>query len=209
MGSEIKRILCELPVIVGSTVFANTLSPLPAVSDRPAWKEAQLHPAWETIMKLAEQQRVGKLEDPFPYYLDYRKTGDRQSYEKRLNAIRGFGPLAAAYCATRDRKWLVPIEKRIQLFLDLPTWVLPTHYTPLDCHTGKTDVIDINAASVAAELSMLLYLLGDDLDKELAGRLKQDSRGNKSWPEIITFMTGWSGKTIGTPFVSADAPERF
>lgn len=174
MNSKIKRVLCGLLGIAGSTVFANTLSPLPTVSDRSAWEKVQSHPAWENVMKLAEQQRVQKLENPFPYYLDYRKNGDRQSYEKRLNAILGFGPLAVAYCATRDKKWLAPIEKRIQLLLDLPTWVLPSHYVSVNCHTGKTDVIDINAATVAAELSMLLYILNDDLDKDLAERLKQD-----------------------------------
>lgn len=174
MDSKITPVLCSLPVIAGSTVFANTLAPLPTVSDRLAWEKVQLHPAWETVMKLAEQQRGRELEDPFPYYLNYRENGDRQSYEKRLDAIRGFGPLAAAYCATRDKQWLAPIKERIRLLLDLPTWVLPTHYTPLDCHTGKTDVIDINAAALAAELSMLLYLLGDDLDQDLAGRLKDE-----------------------------------
>ena len=171
---KIKHILCSLLIVAGCTVFADISAKLPKVGNRAAWKTVESHPAWKSILKLAEEQRVKKLEDPFPYYLDYRKNGDRMSYQNRLNVIQGFGPLAVAYCVTRDKKWLAPIEKRIQMLIDLPTWVLPAHYVPVNCHTGKTDVIDIDAATIAAELSLLLHILGEDLDKKLAERLKQD-----------------------------------
>ena len=114
MSSKIKRMLCGLLIVAGSALFADISAPLPKVSNRAAWKKVESHPAWKNILVLAEEQRAQKLEPPFPYYLDYRKNGDRQSYEKRLNAIQGFGPLAVAYCVTRDKKWLAQIEKRIQ-----------------------------------------------------------------------------------------------
>ena len=196
MNSKIKRMLCGLLIVAGSTLFADISAPLPKVSNRAAWKKVESHPAWKSILVLAEEQRVKKLEDPFPYYLDYRKNGDRMSYQKRLNVIQGFGPLAVAYCVTRDKKWLTPIEKRIQMLINLPTWVLPSHYVPVNCHTGKTDVIDIEAASIAAELSLLLNILGEDLDKNLAERLKQDliRRIVIPWDELIDgnhYMYDW------------------
>ena len=196
MSSKIKRMLCGLLIVAGSTLFADISAPLPKVGNRAAWKKVESHPAWKSILVLAEEQRVKKLEDPFPYYLDFRKNGDRQSYQSRLNVIQGFGPLAVAYCVTRDKKWLTPIEKRIQMLIDLPTWVLPSHYVPVNCHTGKTDVIDIEAASIAAELSLLLNILGEDLDKNLAERLKQDliRRIVIPWEELIDgnhYMYDW------------------
>ena len=196
MSSSIKRLSCGLLIVAGSTLFADISAKLPKVSNRAAWKKVESHPAWKSILVLAEEQRVKKLEDPFPYYLDFRKNGDRQSYQSRLNVIQGFGPLAVAYCVTRDKKWLTPIEKRIQMLIDLPTWVLPSHYVPVNCHTGKTDVIDIEAASIAAELSLLLNILGEDLDKNLAERLKQDliRRIVIPWEELIDgnhYMYDW------------------
>ena len=196
MSSKIKRMLCGLLTVAGSTLFADISAKLPKVSNRAAWKKVESHPAWKSILVRAEEQRVKKLEDPFPYYLEFRKNGDRQSYQSRLNVIQGFGPLAVAYCVTRDKKWLTPIEKRIQMLIDLPTWVLPSHYVPVNCHTGKTDVIDIEAASIAAELSLLLNILGEDLDKNLAERLKQDliRRIVIPWEELIDgnhYMYDW------------------
>ena len=196
MNVILKSIFSSILLLVGSSVFCDISAPLPKVSDRAAWKKVESHPAWKSILELAEEQRVQKLEDPFPYYLDYRKNGDRMSYQTRLSVIQGFGHLAAAYCVTRDKKWLVPIEKRIQMLIDLPTWVLPSHYGPVNCHTGKTDVIDIDAASIAAELSLLLNILGEDLDKNLAGRLKQDliRRIVIPWEELMGgnhYMYDW------------------
>ena len=217
MSSKIKRMLCSLLIVAGSTLFADISAPLPKVGNRAAWKTVESHPAWKSILKLAEEQRVKKLEDPFPYYLDFRKNGDRKSYESRLNVIQGFGPLAVAYCVTRDKKWLTPIEKRIQMLIDLPTWVLPSHYVPVNCHTGKTDVIDIEAASIAAELSLLLNILGEDLDKNLAERLKQDlvRRIVIPWEELMDgnhYMYNWNAVCIGgcaRAFLMLDiAPER-
>ena len=163
-----------LGILFSGVLSAGTFSPVPAVENRSAWEKVKTHPQWKNLLEIAEKQRVQILEDPFPYYMDFRNKGDRRSYQKRLFAIQDFGPLAIVYCATKEKKWLRPIEKRVEMLLALPTWVLPAHYSALNCQTGNTDVIDINAASIAGELAMLLHILGPELKPSLAEKLKAE-----------------------------------
>ena len=163
-----------LGILFSGILSAGTFSPVPAVENRSAWEKVKTHPQWESLLEIAEKQRAQILEDPFPYYMDFRNKGDRQSYQKRLNVLQDFGALTVVYCATKEKKYLAPIESRVRMLLDLPTWVLPAHYVPLNCQTGKTDVIDINAAIISGELAMLLHVLGPDMDPGLAARLNAE-----------------------------------
>ncbi|MBE6404990.1 MAG: hypothetical protein E7040_03115 [Lentisphaerae bacterium] len=172
MTCFLKRIFIFSLLLFSSGLVAEHT--IPTVKDRNAWKKLQNHPQWDLLVKLAENQRIQKLEDPFPYYMDFRNKGDRRSYQKRLNVLQDFGALTVVYCATKEKKYLAPIESRVRMLLDLPTWVLPAHYVPLNCQTGKTDVIDINAAIISGELAMLLHVLGPDMDPGLAARLNAE-----------------------------------
>ena len=106
---------------------------------------------------------------PASLYLDYKITGTRYNFERKNNERRKvLNELAVAAIITKDKKYIPQIANGIWTLCEQSTWVLPAHIVVQKEKTGLPDpyevVIDLGSGTVAAQLSMIQFMLSDELD---------------------------------------------
>ena len=106
---------------------------------------------------------------PASLYLDYKITGTRYNFERKNNERRKvLNELAVAAIITKDKKYIPQIANGIWTLCEQSTWVLPAHVVVQKEKTGLPDpyevVIDLGSGTAAAQLSMIQFMLSDELD---------------------------------------------
>ncbi len=106
---------------------------------------------------------------PASLYLDYKITGTRYNFERKNNERRKvLNELAVAAIITKDKKYIPQIANGIWTLCEQSTWVLPAHIVVQKEKTGLPDpyevVIDLGSGTAAAQLSMIQFMLRDELD---------------------------------------------
>lgn len=107
-------------------------------------------------------------------YMMYRRNGNRNIYEGKFFQRRdGLLTLAVAEYVERKGRFVDKLIDLLWMILEESTWVLPAHNNahylgapcplPPDC-TGEVQLIDLFAATTAADVAWAWYLCHDELD---------------------------------------------
>jgi hypothetical protein len=134
-------------------------------SNRTAWHQVTIP---KSVIQLAHHFR----ETPMPSwndesYLMYLAAGDRRG-QRMLWARQDRLPyLVLAECAAYDGSFLSVIESDLLSLVTQKSWTLPSSDPHLTYYNGTQYFVELNSATVAAELGLTLHLLGDVLNTTL------------------------------------------
>ena len=146
-----------------------------------AWRLAQKNSYLQKIAALPDSVKARLVKEgdcgleyewpalPASLYLDYKITGTRYNFERKNNERRKvLNELAVAAIITKDKKYIPQIANGIWTLCEQSTWVLPAHVVLQKEKTGLPDpyevVIDLGSGTAAAQLSMIQFMLSDELD---------------------------------------------
>jgi len=146
-----------------------------------AWRLAQKNSYLQKIAALPDSVKARLVKEgdlgleyewpalPASLYLDYKITGTRYNFERKNNERRKvLNELAVAAIITKDKKYIPQIANGIWTLCEQTTWVLPAHVVVQKEKTGLPDpyevVIDLGSGTAAAQLSMIQFMLSDELD---------------------------------------------
>ena len=155
-----------------------TFIPCPPVTDRPAWETLPGKSRWILLGNELLKSDLSDLIPPLPLslWLEFTRTGNRINYEKAFfMRRRNLCCLVMAECFENSGRFIPAIADLLWSILNEPAWQLPAHNSykrdslqlPLPDLTRP--VIDIFAAETGALAAMVLYLLGNSLDYNVAG----------------------------------------
>jgi hypothetical protein len=154
-----KNLLPEQPCGVGEPI-----------TNREAWKEIAKRPDAEVLIK---EKAEPALKTPMPeltdeLYLDYSRTGKRDSCQAVMYARRGrLFELVVAECIKDEGRYLPAIEETIRSLCAEKSWLYPAHDTNLRVFKGQLQDIDLGASNFALQLATTEYWLGEKLSPEI------------------------------------------
>ena len=105
-------------------------------------------------------------------YMRYKKDGNRSEFEKvYFERRRDLLCLALAEHVEKKGRVTDRAADRLWMILEETTWVIPAHNPAKDgvpcnlpyAYTGTVDYIDLFSGSTGADLSFVLFLIGDEL----------------------------------------------
>lgn len=151
------------------------------LSNIAAWRLAQKSNYLQKVAALPDSVKARLVKEgdkglkydwpalPASLYLDYKITGIRYNFERKNNERRKIlNELAVAAIITKDKKYIPQIANGIWTLCEQSTWVLPAHIVVQKEKTGLPDpyevVIDLGSGTAAAQLSMIQFMLRDELD---------------------------------------------
>jgi hypothetical protein len=151
------------------------------LSNIAAWRLAQKNNYLQKVAALPDSVKARLVKEgdkglkydwpalPASLYLDYKITGTRYNFERKNNERRKIlNELAVAAIITKDKKYIPQIANGIWTLCEQSTWVLPAHIVVQKEKTGLPDpyevVIDLGSGTAAAQLSMIQFMLRDELD---------------------------------------------
>ena len=151
------------------------------LSNIAAWRLAQKNNYLQKVAALPDSVKARLVKEgdkglkydwpalPASLYLDYKITGTRYNFERKNNERRKvLNELAVAAIITKDKKYIPQIANGIWTLCEQSTWVLPAHIVVQKEKTGLPDpyevVIDLGSGTAAAQLSMIQFMLRDELD---------------------------------------------
>ena len=151
------------------------------LSNIGAWRLAQKNNYLQKVAALPDSVKARLVKEgdkglkydwpalPASLYLDYKITGTRYNFERKNNERRKIlNELAVAAIITKDKKYIPQIANGIWTLCEQSTWVLPAHIVVQKEKTGLPDpyevVIDLGSGTAAAQLSMIQFMLSDELD---------------------------------------------
>ena len=146
-----------------------------------AWRMAQKNSYLQKVAALPDSVKVRLVKEgdrglqyewpalPASLYLDYKITGTRYNFEKKNNERRKvLNELAVAAIITKDKKYIPQIANGIWTLCEQSTWVLPAHIVAQKEKTGLPDpyevVIDLGSGTAGSQLSMIQFMLSEELD---------------------------------------------
>ena len=136
------------------------------ITNRAAWAEAvQQHPNLLNFVRTAAKDaRLPMPAQPDSLYLEFSRTGNRDHWQNVAASRRArVGIFALAECVENKGRFIQPLEDTIAHLCAEPTWVLPAHDGRLGNFQGKVVDIDLGSSTLARDLAMADYLLGDRL----------------------------------------------
>lgn len=151
------------------------------LSNIGAWRLAQKNNYLQKVAALPDSVKARLVKEgdkglkydwpalPASLYLDYKITGTRYNFERKNNERRKvLNELVVAAIITKDKKYIPQIANGIWTLCEQSTWVLPAHIVAQKEKTGLPDpyevVIDLGSGTAAAQLSMIQFMLRDELD---------------------------------------------
>ena len=151
------------------------------VSNIAAWRLEQKNNYLQKIATLPDSVKARLIKEgdrglqyewpalPASLYLDYKITGTRYNFERKNNERRKIlNELAVAAIITKDKKYIPQIANGIWTLCEQSTWVLPAHIVAQKEKTGLPDpyevVIDLGSGTAGSQLSMIQFMLSDELD---------------------------------------------
>lgn len=144
--------------------------------DRAAWAELAALPAFEGVIKRAENTLKTPL-GPWPdeLYLEFSKNGNRTNWQRVEGERRArIDDLALAECLEYQGRFLPALREAIAGLCAEPTWVMPAHDGKLANYKGETIDIDLASSAMAWNLATVDWLLGDKLGAETRELLREN-----------------------------------
>ena len=155
-----------------------------------AWRLEQKNHYLQKVAELPDSVKARLIKDaerglkyewpaiPASLYLDYKITGNRYNFERKNNERRKvLNELAIAAIITKDKKYIPQIANGIWTLCEQSTWVLPAHVVVQKEKTGLPDpyevVIDLGSGNAASQLSMIQFMLSEELDNYSRGICKR------------------------------------
>jgi hypothetical protein len=146
-------------------------SPVPRAADRQAWSQVAARPWLEELIRdLLQRAERAAAEGPAQVkatdYLDFARTGSRRAHSA---SATGRGPtlalLAAAECLEHRGRFMDAILDWSWATAEETSWIMPPHLQRLgDVLPDATEPpVDLRVADVAADMSLLAYLLGEEM----------------------------------------------
>jgi len=180
-----------------------------------AWRLAQKNSYLQKIAELPDSVKARLVKEgdrglqyewpalPASLYLDYKITGTRYNFERKNNERRKvLNELAVAAIITKDKKYIPQIANGIWTLCEQSTWVLPAHVVVQKEKTGLPDpyevVIDLGSGTAAAQLSMIQFMLSDELDaysKGIGKRVFAELNNRIFQPYLTRTDFWWMGFT--------------
>lgn len=166
----------------------------PSFDDRAFWGALANLPAAGSLLAVARKatrEPVPELTDAL--YSEFKKTGNRNSYERPAN--QRTERLAALVLAEgligngTNRRWLAPIETELAAILDEPTWAVPAHIRSRKTRADAYDYVDLAAAARAWTLATADWLLGDRLQPATRERIRREIRARVVAPWLERVRT--------------------
>ncbi len=185
------------------------------LSNIAAWRLAQKNNYLQKVAALPDSVKARLVKEgdkglkydwpalPASLYLDYKITGIRYNFERKNNERRKIlNELAVAAIITKDKKYIPQIANGIWTLCEQSTWVLPAHIVVQKEKTGLPDpyevVIDLGSGTAAAQLSMIQFMLRDELDaysKGIGKRVFADLNKRIFQPYLSRSDFWWMGFT--------------
>jgi len=185
------------------------------LSNIEAWRLAQKNNYLQKVAALPDSVKARLVKEgdkglkydwpalPASLYLDYKITGTRYNFERKNNERRKIlNELAVAAIITKDKKYIPQIANGIWTLCEQSTWVLPAHIVVQKEKTGLPDpyevVIDLGSGTAAAQLSMIQFMLSDELDaysKGIGKRVFAELNKRIFQPYLIRTDFWWMGFT--------------
>jgi len=185
------------------------------LSNIAAWRLAQKSNYLQKVAALPDSVKARLVKEgdkglkydwpalPASLYLDYKITGTRYNFERKNNERRKIlNELAVAAIITKDKKYIPQIANGIWTLCEQSTWVLPAHIVVQKEKTGLPDpyevVIDLGSGTAAAQLSMIQFMLRDELDaysKGIGKRVFADLNKRIFQPYLSRSDFWWMGFT--------------
>ena len=185
------------------------------LSNIGAWRLAQKNNYLQKVAALPDSVKARLVKEgdkglkydwpalPASLYLDYKITGTRYNFERKNNERRKIlNELAVAAIITKDKKYIPQIANGIWTLCEQSTWVLPAHIVVQKEKTGLPDpyevVIDLGSGTAAAQLSMIQFMLSDELDaysKGIGKRVFAELNKRIFQPYLIRTDFWWMGFT--------------
>ncbi len=149
------------------TLVCQPVRLLPAYGAREVWRRLAANarvPVAEVVRRA--EQAAEKPMPPFPRtaFLDFRKTGERWSFEAANNArwVRVFA-LAYGELIEGKGRFLKPLAEGMETLCESPTWVLCAHDRTLANLEGRKVEIDLASAHRAWQMAELVAAFGEAL----------------------------------------------
>jgi hypothetical protein len=135
------------------------------ITDRAAWEKLAKTKAFAGV--IAEAQRLAQKPVPAlpdDLYLDYSRTGNRDRGQKVMfERADRVATLTLAECLENRGRFIPPLTNTLQAVCEERSWEYPAHDGSLDVFYGRTVEMDLRATSVARELALVDFLLGEKL----------------------------------------------
>ena len=159
------RTLAEKPIGPG----------FPAI-ERNAWNMlASFKDFREVINRAQTAVKKNYRMPPDSLFLHYYRTGDRITYEREMSTRRSdLRYLALAECLEYRGHYLLQLENMIRSFCELKTWVMPYNDPHKAIYSGQVMEIDPNAALLAWDLAVVLWLHEAKLNPEVRFLLRDN-----------------------------------
>jgi len=148
------------------------------LTNRAAWDKLVKAPAFASVLANAQAlagEPVPALPDEL--YLDYSKTGNRDSCQRVMSA-RGNRLVTFTLAEALDNKgrFIQPLTETIEALCQERSWELPAHDGRLNTFYGRTVEMDLRATALGWELATVDYVLGDKLAPTTRRLIRQNVR---------------------------------
>lgn len=220
----------ELPSETRVRTLASWLPARPAgvgrpVADRAAWAPFLQQPAWQAVIREAEQlAREGLPDQPDELYLDYSRTGNRERWQRVAFARRGrVATFVLAEGVENRGRFLAPLEETVRALCAERTWVYPAHDGALRNFRGEVVEMDLGSTALSWDLATAHWLLGDKLSEPTRRLIRENLhrrtlqpframiRGQQPEAFWLRATHNWNAVclagTVGTALAILDPPE--
>lgn len=163
--------------------------PIPRYEDEESWAALRSDPALQPLVESILDRASRARGEPIPtlrasMYLDFARTGNRTRYQNAADTrLRRLSLFALAECLERDGTYLDEVLDYAWATCEQATWILPAHLIGNERQDsdGLPGVVDdedryppLRAAGIAELLSVLDYVLGDQLPAALGERIRDE-----------------------------------
>ena len=155
--------------------------PYPEYEDRQIWDELFGSSA-ERVIQMAEKYLDYEwVVVPASAYLEFERSGDRQSMERPYDMNRKvLNTFALAELAEGQGRFLDGIADGLWAGAQMPSWVLSAHLprqaSGRSIPDGKQEVIDLGSAGFGASMSVICHIFEKDLDPAVVRAVKSAVR---------------------------------
>lgn len=149
---------------------------IPDITDRAYWNARKDSPVCRNKIKRADKLDASTFQAPGDdLYLQFVRNGNRSNYERAYFAL--FAPvnyLTVAACATDAPRYIVMLERLMDTFCSMRTWVLPAHDRELANFHGTRIDIDLRSSLLGSIAAQVLYLTGPRLSPEVREKIRRE-----------------------------------
>lgn len=189
--------------------------PYAPAKDRDAWEKVNTQVKEAVIREAEENMGYEYPMLPATKYMEFCRIGDRKMYEDLYFARRRIlNVFTMAECAEHKGRFLDDIINGVMAICEESGWQLPAHNHYLNTEVyslpdRSTPIIDLFAAETAELLSMVSYLLKEELDQisPIVTKRIHDEVGERILKPYLDdkfhWMGGWNGPINNwTPWIT-------